>query len=843
MASPTEPSAPSAAPAVADLITELVARWTDGECPPVEELFDQYPELWHQPENAVHLICEEICLREEHGLPVDSLEIMRRFPQWRDQLAVLLECHQLLQPAAPPLFPEVGESIAGFHLLAELGRGLQGRVFLATQPALADRAVVLKITPCDGQEHLSLARLQHTYIAPLYLSQDEADRNLRLLCMPFFGGGPLSQVLDTLSEIPPAKRTGHDLLAAVDAAQKDLPLTAPARGPARAFLSRADYVQAICWIGACLAEALHYAHERGLVHLDVKPSNVLLAADAQPMLLDFHLAQPPLSPDAPLTDWLGGTAAFMSPEQQAAFDAISQARPIPARVDQRLDIFSLGRLLYEALGGTIPEEGNEPLAPLRRANSQVSAGLEDIINHCLSPAPEDRYPDAAALAADLRRHLIDQPLKGVPNRSWIERWHKWRRSKPHALKVIVLRLAVLVALGIAAVTSLLPVWHRIQEAEKELSEGQEFIRNHKYSEAEQRAKQGRERIAGLPFQEHLFEAFDRQIEAAKQGQSAEELHTLADNLRLLFDAAPAPGSDLRGLASHCRATWEARHRLATPSDADLATQQQADLLDLAILWADLHVRLAATDDADAARREALKVLADAETTFGPSPVLFRERESYAEALGDATTAQAARAVGRRSGAADGLGALRHRPPAAAQRRPGDGPGGVRASRASATAGLLVELRAGRLRVSPASAAEGRCQLRHLHRLAGAAASRDGLGLLLLQPRPGFRGPATPRRLCATSTRPCGSTPRWRWRPSIAACCIRRRIDMNWCSTTFAGRSPGAPLPAECHYQIVLVHLDRKDMAAARESLREALRSDPSHRGAAERWKEIGGAKR
>src|SRR4029078_4238539 len=100
---------------------------------------------------------------------------------------------------------------------------------------------------------------------------------------------------------------------ALAAVESNAALSVPEPSPARSFLSRTSYARAIAWLGVCLADALHYAHERGLLHLDLKPSNVLWAADGQPMLLDFHLARAPIPAGAaPAT--LGGTAASMAPE-------------------------------------------------------------------------------------------------------------------------------------------------------------------------------------------------------------------------------------------------------------------------------------------------------------------------------------------------------------------------------------------------------------------------------------------------------------------------------------------------------------------------------------------------
>jgi serine/threonine protein kinase/Tfp pilus assembly protein PilF len=414
------------------LALEMTSAWRRGDRAPAETYLARHPELLDNAEQAVRLVYEEVCLRQECGEEVAADELARRFPRWAGELAVLLDCHHLMRSRLPPpVFPAVGESLGDFRVVAELGRGAQGRVFLATQPALADRPVVLKVTPRGAREHLSLARLQHTHIIPLHAVYDFPDRNLRALCLPFLGGATLARVLDLLRGRPVAQRTGQSLLDALDAAQQDAPVHLPGRGVYRQALAGVSYVEAVCRIGACLADGLHYAHERGLVHLDLKPSNVLLTADAQPLLLDFHLAVRPLPAGQPAPEWFGGTPGYMSPEQEAACAAARRGGVAALDVDGRSDIYALGRLLYVALAGD-DEADARPLPPLHRRNPQVSVGLSDIVHKCLARSPDDRYPDAAALAADLRRHLAHLPLRGVRNRDLRERWRKWRRRRPHA---------------------------------------------------------------------------------------------------------------------------------------------------------------------------------------------------------------------------------------------------------------------------------------------------------------------------------------------------------------------------------------------------------------------------
>ncbi len=639
----------------AGLVAEMIQRWRRGERLMAEDFLTRHPELWEHAAAAAELIYEEVCLRQEYGLEVPVEEGLRRFPQWRPQLEVLFDFQRLLGPRrSEPQFPRTGEILDDFLLLAELGSGANGRVFLASQLSLGDRPVVLKLTARDEQpareanEHLSLARLQHTHIVPLYSVGDYPARGFRALCMPYFGGATLGQLLEAMQSQPPVRRTGKNLLQALDgrarsaSAEPHLPaLTLRARTglQSRQILAGASYVQAVCWIGACLADALQYAHERGLLHLDVKPSNVLLAADGQPMLLDFHLAREPIPLDGAQPTWLGGTAGYMSPEQQAALRAIEQGRSVVLPVDGRSDVYSLGVVLYEALAGTLPvgkseirnskSEGPEvsnfgfrvsDFVPLHLCNSQVSTGLSDLVSKCLAHDPGDRYRHMAALATDLRRHLANLPLWGVRNRSVLERWQKWRRRRPHGVALLAMLLAVVTAVGSAAIGTALHCSQRIEAARTALEEGQAEIDRGDWERALTRLQHGLSLARGVPLKRDLVHELERRLGLAEQKRTAADradavnkLHQLTNRIRFLYGSEQFPPGALRALEASCRGFC-----------AGLEPLVRDDLLDLAIFWADLQVRLAPKDGEDEARRKGQEVLAEARTLFGPNPVLDEE---------------------------------------------------------------------------------------------------------------------------------------------------------------------------------------------------------------------------
>jgi serine/threonine protein kinase len=631
----TGPEAQASEALVERVIQELTERWHKNERPHAEEYLALYPELAADPEAALEVIYAELCLRQEES-PAEALEadLLRRFPQWRRQLEVLLDCHRLLEDApSVTRFPAVGEELGDFHLLAELGRGAQGRVFLAAQASLADRLLVLKLVPRTGQEHLALARLQHTNIVPLYFVQDDPDRDLRALSLPYFGGATLARLFEGMGSQPPMLRTGRHLLDALHQTQVDGPGQIPVSGPACEFLGRVSYVQAVCWLGACLADALQYAHERGLVHLDLKPSNVLLAADGQPMLLDFHLAREPLLPGTPAPAWLGGTLAYMPPEQRAALAAVQEGQPVSVAVDGRADIYALGALLYEALGGRVPVPVAAPARALRRQNPQVTVGLADLLGKCLAADPQRRYAAAAAVAADLRRHLADLPLQGVANRSLAERLGKWRRRSPFVLPLIGLLLPLLAASGLG----LAHVERQLHRARSSLAEGIERTRSLQFAEAVAVLKGGLSLVEDLPWNRGLATKLRTQLRRARQGLVVEDLHRFVELLRFVADTEHLATNQVRDVEEGCRRFWEQRdlirERLSPLPNTELAQTVETDLLDLVILWTELRVRLAGGAAGAAVHQEALDVLAQAEALFGPSCMLYHERRVHATALG------------------------------------------------------------------------------------------------------------------------------------------------------------------------------------------------------------------
>ncbi len=596
------------------LVAAMASAWRQGETVAAEEWLRRYPQFSKQPEAAIRLVYEEYCLRQELGLCADPREFLQRFPQWAEELSILLDCHRLLRtPSVAPIIPNARDRLGGFLLVAELGCGADGTVFLAKQEELADRPVVLKVTTSRLRETQSLARLQHTHIIPLHAVYDFPKRGLQAMCMPYLGGATLDKVLIKLRHVPRAKRTGLSIVHALDEAQPSDRALPRGGKYVRDWLSKASYADAVCYLGACLGDGLQFAHEHDLLHLDVKPSNVLLAADGQPLLLDFHLAIPPVRVGQTTVDHFGGTPGFMSPEQERVASALTWGQPIREGVDARSDVYSLGKLLTTLLTDEGPGKAESGYVPV---SVGVSVGLQDILRKATDAKPERRYASASLLATDLRLHLAHRPLKGVRNRSVFELWRKWHQRRPNAALWMGLFLALVAGglfLGFA-------FWERHREIHADLLEGRERYSRREFAEAMQIYRRGQARadsLAGLAGSRSLF---DGPLHEAQQALAAKHLHEVAEQVRFLSGAPLESGPGLTSLEKLVGQAWQAR-----PTEPWLEHEAtvREDLLEIALFRIDLRKRRGGPPEK--IQEEIAGIVAETESLVGANSLLDRVR--------------------------------------------------------------------------------------------------------------------------------------------------------------------------------------------------------------------------
>jgi WD40 repeat protein/tRNA A-37 threonylcarbamoyl transferase component Bud32 len=494
----------------------------------------------------------------DQGQPPDRGELLRRNPELASELGAFFADQDRLErlardergaeaatlpPQAPapageaatlaPDAPAAGKAPLGavryfgdYELLEEIARGGMGVVYKARQVSL-NRVVALKMI-LAGQlasesdvkrfraEAEAAANLDHPHIVPIYEVGEHQGQHY--FSMKYVEGGCLTDQVSRLVQQP---REAARLLAQV-------------------------------------ARAVHHAHQRGILHRDLKPGNVLLSPPSpsgraaggegyEPHVTDFGLARKVEGgSDLTRTGAIVGTPSYMAPEQARAEKGLTTA----------VDVYALGAILYELLTGRPPFRAETPLdtvlqlldcepTPPRALNPAADRDLETVCLKCLEKEPAKRYDSAAAFADDLERWLEGEPIRARPATAW-EKTKKWARRKPAAAALVLVSVAALIALVTSA--AVFTVQLRLALGETEEQRG---IAQQQENVALEQQKEARElRLLGR----HYFYSGDMNLaqQAVESGETTRFVTLLERNI-------PAAGEpDLRTF--EWRHLWRLAHR-------------------------------------------------------------------------------------------------------------------------------------------------------------------------------------------------------------------------------------------------------------------------------------------
>ena len=453
------------------------------------------------------------------------------------------------------------QALGEYILLAELGRGGMGIVYRAYQPKL-DRFVALKTLPFSGTadetllarfqlEAKAVARLKHQNIVGVY-DVGKADGQ-HYLSMQLIEGVSLSRILHELRKLPGLPTTQEFNKVFVELAAE---LYWPADGlenevsenrtdggqgseeqPQNSNLAFAGFAgkqfRYIDWctsVAQQVAQALDYAHRSGVVHRDVKPSNILVDQRGQVWVADFGLAKIDESSFTNTGDVVG-TLRYLAPERLQGWS------------DSRSDIFSLGLTLFEMLTLRTPYEGDEAaalMAAVHRADipsvgklqPKVSRDLQTVVSRSVAPLPEKRYPSALDFADDLERVLAGRPVlakrSSAPERLWM-----WCRRNPVIAGLLTASLLMLVAVAVVSTWSAQLLRYRLVKV----------------------------REANTLADQRLLESYWTQLESiTKQqalGNRRQALDTIEAALPLVEEIQPEQTSRLRNLAIRASTLFDA----------------------------------------------------------------------------------------------------------------------------------------------------------------------------------------------------------------------------------------------------------------------------------------------
>ena len=352
------------------------------------------------------------------------------------------------------------EQIGDYEIVREIGRGAMGIVYEGRQVALGRRVAVKVLRPDSlgssrsiarlRREAALLARLDHPNVVSVF--DYGTHGQLPYFVMEFVDGVPLNQVIEAAERIAGERGLRGCFAEALAELMPDGPAPgsgsgSTARDSVRATDARQGHAEVVAMIALQIADALHHAHEAGVVHRDVKPSNVIVRRSGDVVLTDFGLAREDGLPSVTRTGEFAGTPCYVAPEC---------IRGPLENIDGRCDVFSVGVTLYELSTWTRPFDGEtgqeviqqilrrEPPDP-RRLQRELPADLAAITLKAMEKPPSLRYASSEEMAADLRAFLDRRPVRARPVTA-LRRVSRWVRREPFRAATVG-AAALLLAVG------------------------------------------------------------------------------------------------------------------------------------------------------------------------------------------------------------------------------------------------------------------------------------------------------------------------------------------------------------------------------------------------------------
>jgi serine/threonine protein kinase/WD40 repeat protein/Flp pilus assembly protein TadD len=545
----TQPPPSDCDPLVA-LAEEFVGRYRKGERPALSEYTARHPDLAGRIRDLFPALVVMEAAGSTAGAEVGPAPLVER----------------------PPALERLGE----FRILRKVGEGGMGVVYEAVQESLG-RHVALKVLPPGRRggkflerfrrEARAAAKLHHTNIVPVF-GVGEAD-GTHYYAMQFIPGQGLDAVLNEVRRLRADKTvvaSAPDATAAYDVARSLIvgvaepapPPEEPGADPtptltvssgASELIGQPEqhYYRGVARLGVQAAEALAHAHAQGVLHRDVKPSNLLLDAHGTLWVTDFGLAKADDEGDLTGTGDLIGTLRYMAPER------------FQGRSDARSDVYALGMTLYELL--TLRSAFAEvdrlklidsvchttPPRP-RSIDARIPRDLETVVLKAAARDPADRYQTAAALADDLRQFLADRPIK-ARRASWPEQLWRWRRRNPVVAALVGAVAGLLLSLTAVSVVAAVVLEHRRGEsdASRVRAEAAETEVRESLTRAEQAKREKTEQLLNAKlalaragrFSARPGRRFDSLRALGEAAQIARALNLPDDSLRELRDEAVA----------------------------------------------------------------------------------------------------------------------------------------------------------------------------------------------------------------------------------------------------------------------------------------------------------------